>query len=473
MPATPVYGNQDPRAQPKQKAKPAGPAPTPAPSSGEGEIDRFMSAISGNESGGNYNAQNKSGAHGKYQIMPANWPAWSHEALGPGNWAQTPQNQEKVARFKMLQYYRKYHDWDAVAIAWFAGPGRADAYLKGDRSVLSISDGGTTVGAYVNKVHLAMGKPGDVIGGDSGGLAPSAASGTSGPGSLPANATPDQIEAYIRENYPQAAGFLDVPEIRGVLIKAAQENWTPTKLQAQIQATTWWRTNSDSTRAYYATKNTDPATYEDMVQKKIAEIKPEFEQLGLHVDIRAIAEASIKYGWTDQQLKENFVGHLEYSHAHGGIDSGSTVELEADSLAKMARIDYLVPVSKQDVEQWAIDIYSGKRTEEQFKTYLAHMASGRFPGLEAMGVTPGEYLAPIRNVIADTLELQPADVDLLDSKYSAVLQVQGDKGSRPMTISEAQKWARSQPGYLYTKGANDTAAAFAESIGQRFGAVAG
>lgn len=91
---------------------------------GGGEIDAFMAAISGQESGGDYNISNRdSGAHGKYQIMPANWGPWATRAgLGP-NAPQTPQNQETVARRIMLDYYQQFGNWRDVAIAWYAGPG--------------------------------------------------------------------------------------------------------------------------------------------------------------------------------------------------------------------------------------------------------------------------------------------------------------------------------------------------------------
>jgi hypothetical protein len=93
-----------------------------------GELDIFMRAIGGQESGNNYDALNpNSGAAGKYQIMPANWPEWSVAAgLGPAA-EQTPNNQEIVARSVMQGYYNQYGNWRDVAIAWYAGPGKVGA----------------------------------------------------------------------------------------------------------------------------------------------------------------------------------------------------------------------------------------------------------------------------------------------------------------------------------------------------------
>ena len=61
-------------------------------------LSSFKCAIGRIESGGNYTARNpKSGAYGKYQIMPSNWPAWARRYLGNAQAKQTPANQEKVA----------------------------------------------------------------------------------------------------------------------------------------------------------------------------------------------------------------------------------------------------------------------------------------------------------------------------------------------------------------------------------------
>lgn len=90
---------------------------------GGGDFEDFVAAISGQESGGNYGAQNaRTGAYGKYQIMPGNWPSWSKEAGLPAGSPMTPENQEIVARFKLKQYYDKYGA-EGAAIAWYAGEG--------------------------------------------------------------------------------------------------------------------------------------------------------------------------------------------------------------------------------------------------------------------------------------------------------------------------------------------------------------
>lgn len=101
---------------------------------GGGDIDRFMAAIAGKESGGNYGAVNAdSGAYGKFQIMPANWPSWAERAGLGRNAPRTPGNQEIVARRIMLDYYAQFGNWRDVAVAWYAGPGKVSQLRNSDR----------------------------------------------------------------------------------------------------------------------------------------------------------------------------------------------------------------------------------------------------------------------------------------------------------------------------------------------------
>jgi hypothetical protein len=85
-------------------------------------LDRFMWALAQQESGGDYTARNRiSGAYGKYQIMPFNWPAWAGRYLGDSRAKQTPRNQETVARAKLIGLYQWLGSYPRVARWWLTG----------------------------------------------------------------------------------------------------------------------------------------------------------------------------------------------------------------------------------------------------------------------------------------------------------------------------------------------------------------
>jgi Transglycosylase-like domain len=112
-------------------------------------IARFMEALGAVESHGRYDAVNgTSGAIGKYQILPANWSAWSGKYLGDPNAAPTPANQDTVARHKLTALYGWLGSWPSVAHWWLTGDGDTNPDHWSDRSR-----------GYVDKVLALIGDP--------------------------------------------------------------------------------------------------------------------------------------------------------------------------------------------------------------------------------------------------------------------------------------------------------------------------
>lgn len=147
---------------------PSGAEPTLAPgvdtSGMDNEREAFINAIAGQESGGDYGAVNgRTGASGKYQIMPENWPAWAEEAGIGADAEMTPENQEIVARYKLGEYYDKYGARGA-AMAWYAGEGS----LNYSEEALNRKQGKgdePSINEYADQVLSRMGKTGSSAGG--------------------------------------------------------------------------------------------------------------------------------------------------------------------------------------------------------------------------------------------------------------------------------------------------------------------
>lgn len=290
---------------------------------------------------------------------------------------------------------------------------------------------------------------------------------------LPPNATEAQIIEFIGANYgPDISSFLRIPELKNLLIKAGQQDASPDLVSTWLRRTDWYRKRSESMRTYDALRLADPAQHARLVQQKQMELATTMGQLGLF-GTKAMAEQALRLGWTDDEIRFQFGGRLQQMSDAGGLKEDSAVDVSADGLMALARTQYFVPLNKQDANRFAIQIFQGQKTEDQVKAYLSRLSASRFPGLEEQGFTPGEYMAPIRNIIAETLEVAPEAVDFLDRRYSAVLEHEGSDGKlRPMSLAEATKWARSQPQYQQTKGAQDEAAAMGDFLTKTFGATA-
>lgn len=139
---------------------PAPNAPNAPQGNPSGGFGAFLKAIAGQESGGNYSAQNRSsGAMGKYQIMPSNIMGvkrgWDYEALGRdvniGEFLGSPQIQEAIAQYKLRSYYQKYGPAGA-AVAWYAGPGAVSGYMRNPGAYTNPQGAYPSIAAYVQQV---------------------------------------------------------------------------------------------------------------------------------------------------------------------------------------------------------------------------------------------------------------------------------------------------------------------------------
>jgi len=99
-------------------ARAANPTPAPTPYG----LSEFMGGLAQQESGGRYDARNRvSGAYGKYQIMPSNWPVWARRYLHYTKAPQTARNQDRVAAGKLTDLHDRLGTWDRTAYWWLTG----------------------------------------------------------------------------------------------------------------------------------------------------------------------------------------------------------------------------------------------------------------------------------------------------------------------------------------------------------------
>jgi hypothetical protein len=100
---------------------------TDAPRDTSDRLGVFLWALAGEESGWDWTARNRSsGAYGRYQVMPSNWPAWADRYLGD-RWADpSPHNQAVVVRRKIADLYDWLGSWRRVAYWWLTGDTETD-----------------------------------------------------------------------------------------------------------------------------------------------------------------------------------------------------------------------------------------------------------------------------------------------------------------------------------------------------------
>lgn len=291
---------------------------------------------------------------------------------------------------------------------------------------------------------------------------------------LPPHATEKEIVEFIGSHYgADIAAFLRIPELRNVIIKAAQNDWGEALVSTALRRTPWYRQRSESMRTMDALKVADPQEYKRLVDQKYASFQAQMTSLGLKPS-RSMAETFLRFGFDENQIRENFANKLASQSATEGLEWGGQPKAQADELMRIARQEYLTPVDRQTAERWAVRAFrTGEDIETVWRSYLAGIAAPRF-GIDATsGVTPADVMAPVRMAIAENLELDPEAIDFTSRQYGDVLQVETSDGRyRPMTAHEATTWARSQDQFRNTQIAEDETATVAQTLAKTFGKIA-
>jgi hypothetical protein len=291
------------------------------------------------------------------------------------------------------------------------------------------------------------------------------------PGLGPAAST-GQILDYIAENYPGMVGFFNTnQEIRSKLVEAAKWGWSPSKLQAEVQATTWYRTTSNQAREFEILQSTNPAEAQAQVAAIAASIQNSAQTMGVGLAGSAIAGMAwqaARNGWTDAQTIDALLANLDWSTVEGGQLTATRDDIKA------VAGQFLVDVSDTTAQQYAARIASGELTLEGVRSIMQRQATGRFSWLSDtidQGVTPADYFAPVRDVIARTLEVAPDSINLMDPRWLGLVEVRDRETGqmRAATLNEAMLSARGRSEFVNTQGAGEMSAGLIQMAKEAFG----
>lgn len=275
----------------------------------------------------------------------------------------------------------------------------------------------------------------------------------------------DETRAKVMEHFPAFAWLLDNPEVAAVLDKAIAQEWTPDTFEANLRATQWWRTQTDTQRARVDMEQTDPATAADRVNALKTQIKANASTLGGEMTEEragAIAWAAWRGGWSDQQVKAQIAGETVPSTA-------SMVDVR--QLAKA----YMVDLPDDQAANLTRRVFSGELDPKAVESLIADQATSRFPQLGdwiKKGVRPAEFFAPYQQMIANMTGTTANQVDLAKSPvWSQIVSHADGTTIRPMTMDEATKYVRSTDEFAKSDRGQQEQASFVKQFAQSVGAM--
>lgn len=284
----------------------------------------------------------------------------------------------------------------------------------------------------------------------------------------------------IEQQYPAFAYLLDIPEIGNLLGRAATEGWDAARLQGQLYATNWWKSHSQTARQWDTLVQTDPAEVARQRTQRRQEVYNEARRLGINHsawDIAIIAENSLRQGWTPTQITQQIM-RLTKGQKGGGLSAAGEIRGTMDQLRALTK-QYAHNVSTSTLQNWAQMIAMGQMTEDGVRAFLVTTVKHRLDpqgdnvtlqrGLD-MGLTVRDIYANVIETVANELEIDSSQIDLASGHWGKILDFEDDKGKqRPMTQTEATKWARTQGDWQKTNTAREAYTGLANAMTKTWG----
>lgn len=285
-------------------------------------------------------------------------------------------------------------------------------------------------------------------------------------------------EEQLAASYGWAWSFLmSQPELRRKFLQALNGKWTVQKFIAEVRGTKWFKTQSVTTREMLVRRETDPATWNELLQNKMAEIEDMSVQL-TGVDLtkaqsQQIATQALMMNMNDSQLRNSLAKYLQQvggknGKGHYGGEAGAAEEelrAFADSMG--------VPLTDQSIQKWLKMLVARKQTVQDYKAWLRTQAEAAYPSLAQFikaGRTVRDVANPYIEMMADVLEMNPATIDLKNPMIANALQYMGPDGKGgALSLGNFRRQLKADPRYLQTKQATDDAMTAAQAVLQDFG----
>ncbi len=281
----------------------------------------------------------------------------------------------------------------------------------------------------------------------------------------------------------QQYGFLgrlagSVPELGGLLKKAADEDWTPQKFQYAVEDSKWWTSTADTRRQAAILQSSDPATWNQNVANATYNVHQIMNELGISMPkvgwAQDMAYRAITQGWDEATLREGIASYgAKFKVGEGGHLQGSAAEMEA-KLMEVAS-SYGVPYSKDGIRGNVMSILQGNNTLADYDALFRQRAKTTYPQFAQeldSGLTVRDIADPYVATMAQTLEISEGDINLYDPIIKRAL-TNRDATNKPSTtpLWEFEQSVKKDPRWDKTKNAAQSASALMQQVGTDWGFI--
>jgi hypothetical protein len=243
---------------------------------------------------------------------------------------------------------------------------------------------------------------------------------------------------------------------------------------AKIQETNWWQSNSKSVRDYlFLSATPDNADFLQLKEESYEAVRRRAMKIGKNLSedqLRQIAEQNLMFGWS-KDGRDLFLDRAIVDAPSEG-SYGGDIRLTADNLRAVAMANGV----KYD-DAWydgaAKSIASQLTQGDYWENQIREQAAGLFPVFGEqirMGLNMRDIASPYIRMMADTWEINPAEIMLDDNTLIGAL-TSYDQSGKPMAMNlgEFKRQLRKDPRWMETSQAQNEVASVGSRVLRMFG----
>ena len=208
----------------------------------------------------------------------------------------------------------------------------------------------------------------------------------------------------------------------------------------------------------------------ERIKALAARIKNDSRTLGLKFTdekIAYMATVAEKLNYTEDQVRDDILTNVDW----GTVEAGD-LNAQIDLVKAMSK-NYLLPINQNLAREYSIRMSSGELSQDGLNNLFRTQALAANPWAKTaldQGLTPADLLKGHQQYVAQSLEIDPNEIDLTDNNYLKMMLTTDSTGmSRVATLGELKSNVRKDVRWSKTTEAKDLGASMATMIARIFG----
>lgn len=268
-------------------------------------------------------------------------------------------------------------------------------------------------------------------------------------------------------NLKDSKGRLVNGELKDLIERAVDKNWSPNFLRNKIRNSEWYKSRNEKMRQFDMMNQTDR---EDLLAKTRIGLDVLAGNMG--VELTEKQKRNISFKIARNGLDENMTALLlsrKYRPQTDGDAESGQVSVFQSEIERMAN-EYGYKVTPANMTQWTKEHLAGQSTAEGYEEEMRQWAQQRTPFLDLDGKTLRTALSQYVNSAASELGMDADNIDLSDDKW---LDVYNADTKQMKTSAEWRRQIRADKRYGWENSDRGVQVArnLASSLASAFGRV--